>query len=111
MLFRSGLSHAAQHRVGDVLRGDLQLTGDVVADQLPKEGVLPVRKKIVEADAAADKDLLHPGNGSEFPQQRHIVAVVGVHVLAGGGIQALPPAAGALTELLLAGRMAEIGGM
>ena len=105
-----GLAHAAEHRIGHVLRGDLQLPGDVVLHQLPEEGVLGVGQKIVKANAAANEDLLDPGNFPELAQQRHIIAVVGVHILAGGGVEALPSAAGTLGHLLFAGRVPEVGG-
>ena len=92
-----------------MLRGDLQLPGDVVLHQLPEEGVLGVGQKIVKANAAANEDLLDPGNFPELAQQRHIVAVVGVHILAGGGVEALTAAAGTLGHLFFAGRVPEVG--
>ena len=105
-----GFAHAAEHRVGYMLRGYLQLSGNVVLYQLPEEGVLFICQQIVKADAAADEDLLDPGYLPQLAQQVHIVAVVGVHILAGGRVQALPPAAGALGHLLFTGRVPEIGG-
>ena len=104
------LAHPAEDGIGNMLRRHLQLPGDVVLHQFLEEGVLFVCQQIVEADAAADEDLLHPGDFPQLPQQSHIVAVVGIHILAGGGVQALPSAAGALAQLLLAGRVAEVGG-
>ena len=56
----SGLAHLGENRVGHMLRGDLQLTGNVVLHQLPEKGVLLVRQQIVEADAAADEHLFDP---------------------------------------------------
>ena len=93
-----------------MLRRHLQLPGDVVLHQFLEEGVLFVCQQIVEADAAADKDLLHPGDFPQLAQQGHVVRVVGVQILAGGGVQALPPAAGALGQLLFTGGVPEVGG-
>ena len=55
-----GLAHPGENRVGHMLRGDLQLTGNVVLHQLPEKGVLLIRQQIVEADAAADEHLFDP---------------------------------------------------
>ena len=105
-----GLAHPGQNGIGNVFRGNLQLSGNVVLHQLLQEGILFVCQQVVKADAAADKDLLYSGELAQLPQQGNIVAVVGVHVLAGRGVQALPPAAGTLCQLLFTGGMAEIGG-
>ena len=91
-----GLAHPGENRVGYVLRGDLQLTGNVVLHQLPEKGVLLVRQQIVEADAAADEHLFDAGEFPQLAKQCDIVRVVGVHVFAGGRVKALPPAAGTL---------------
>ena len=93
-----------------MLRSNLQLTGDMELYQLLEEGILLVCQQVVEADAGPDKDLLHTGDLPELPQQGHIVAMVRLHILAGGGVQALPSAAGTLGQLLFAGGSAEIGG-
>ena len=106
----AGLAHFGENRVGNVLRGHLELAGDVVLDQLLEEGVLLVRQQVVKADAAADEYLFYPGDLPQLAKQRHIIRMVGLHVLTGGGVEALAAAAGALGELLFAGRMAEIGG-
>ena len=105
-----GLAHPGENRVGHMLRGDFQLTGNVVLHQLPEKGVLFVRQQIVEADAAADEHLFDAGELPQLAKQCDIVRVVGVHILAGGGVKALPPAAGTLTQLLFTGRVAEICG-
>ena len=106
----SGFAHAAEHRIGHMLRGHFQLAGDVVLHQLPNEGIFFVCQEIVKPDTAADKDLFHPGDLPELSQQGHIVAVVGVYVLAWSGVEALAAAAGTLGHLLFTGRVAEIGG-
>ena len=106
----SGLAHPGKHRIGNVLRGNLQLTGHMILHQLPEEGLLLLCQQIVKANAAADKYLLDPGDFPQLPQQRHIVGMVGIDVLAGGGVQALPPAAGTLGHLLGTGGVTEIGG-
>ena len=102
------LSHLLQHMVGDVLRRDLELAGDVIAHQLVEKCLGLVGQQIVEADAAADKDLFDARKLPELSQQRHIVAVVGDHVFARLREQALPVRAGPLRQLLFARGLAEI---
>ena len=104
------LAHFLKNMVGDVLRRDLELPGDVIAHQLPEKRLGSVRQQIVKADAAADKDLLDAGELSQLPQQRHIIAVVGEHVFARLREQALPVRARALRELLFARGLAEVCG-
>ena len=81
----------------------------MILNQFPEKGILPVCQQIIEPDAAADKDLFDPGNRPQLPQKRYIVAVIGVHIFAGSGEEALPPGAGAFFHLLLAGRVPEVG--
>ena len=104
-----GLAHLVQHRVGHMLRSHLQLAGDVVLDQLLEKGIAGIGQQIVEADAAADKDLLDAGQLPELPQQAQIVAVVGPQILTGRREEALPVLADALAELLGTGGLAEVG--
>lgn len=56
-----GLTHELQYRVADVLRRNLQLTGDMIFHQLPEEAVVLVGQQIVKPNAASDKNLFHPG--------------------------------------------------
>ena len=104
-----GLAHEVQHMVADVLRGHPELARDVVFHQLPEEGVVLVRQQVVEADAAADEDLFHPGQGPELPQQLHVVRVIRPEIPAGPGEEALLPGADPLGELLFAGGEPEVG--
>ena len=57
----SGLAHPVQHRIGHMLRCDLQLSGDMELHQFLKESILLVCQEIVKANAAADEDFLHAG--------------------------------------------------
>ena len=102
------LAHFLKNMVGDVLRRDLELAGDVIAHQLVEKCLGLVGQQIVEADAAADKDLLDAGELAQLSQQRHIVAVVGDHILARLREQALPIRARALRELLFARGLTEV---
>ena len=104
-----GFSHPVQNCIGHMLRGHFQLAGNVELHQFLEEGVLLVRQQIVKPDAAADEYLLHPGNLPQLAKQGDVIRVVGFHVLAGGGIEALPSAAGTLGQLLVTGRVAEVG--
>ena len=103
------LAHQLQHRVGDVLGRHLQLAGHMVFHQLTEEGFVLVAEQIVKADAAADKDLFHSGQGAELAQQGQIVAVIHLKIAAGIGEQALPVLARAVGQLLAAGGLAEVG--
>ena len=60
------LSHIAQDLIRNVLRRDLELAGDVVLHQFAQEGRILVGQQIVKADAAADEDLLHPGDVAQL---------------------------------------------
>ena len=78
--------------------------------QFLKESIFLVGKEIVKADTAADKDLFDTGDFSQLSEKRHIVAMVGNHIFAGSGEKALATATSTLRKLLLASRLAEIGG-
>lgn len=56
-----GLAHIVQYAAHTVLRGHLELAGDMILHQLGKELAALVLEHIVEADAGADEHLLHPG--------------------------------------------------
>ena len=105
-----GLAHELQHRVADMLRGHLQLTGDMVFHQLTEEAVVLVRQQIVKPDAAADKHLFHPGQCAKLLEQAEIIAVVRNEIFAGGGEQALLGGTYALGLLLFTGGLTEVGG-
>ncbi len=79
-------------------------------NQLPKEGRVGIGQKIVEADAAADEDLLDAGNGAETSQQVYIILMIGAEIFTRLGEKALLFRAGTLRELLFAGRGTEVGG-
>ena len=93
-----------------MLRGNLQLAGDVVLHQLGKERLIFVLQHIIVADAAADEDLFHPGDIPQLAQQGQIVGVVRVNVGAGGGGQTALLGAHAVFQLLCAGGVPEVGG-
>ena len=78
--------------------------------QFLEKGILLVSQQIVKANTASHKDLLHPRDFSQLSQQGNIVAVIGTHILAGGGVEALPSSASTLGQLLFAGGVAEVGG-
>ena len=93
-----------------MFRRNLQLPGNVELHQLFEEGIFLVSQQIVKPNTAADEDLLHTGNLPQLPQKCHIIGVVRPHILTGCGEQTLPPTASTLGQLLVAGRVAEIGG-
>ena len=104
-----GLAHGVQNVAGAVLRGHLQLTGDVVLDQLLEKGVVGVLHHIVVPDSRPDEHPLDPRQLPDLPQQLQIVPLVGVQGRTGGGGQALSSHAEALFLLLFAGGMPEVG--
>ena len=61
-----GLAHVVQHPAGAVLRGHLQLAGDVVAHQIGEEFAVFLAEHVVKADTAADEHLLHPRMARTF---------------------------------------------
>ena len=105
-----GLAHIVQGVGHTVLRGHLQLSGDVVLDQVGEKFAAGVLHQEVETDARTDEHLFDPGDGPQLPQQHHIVGVIGVQVGTGLGGQTGPVFAHPVLELLLAGGAAEGGG-
>ena len=103
------LSHIAQDLIRNVLRRDLELAGDVVLHQFAQEGRILVGQQIVKADAAADEDLLHAGDGAQLTQQVYIIRMVRPQIAARRRKQALPVLAGPVCQLFFAGGLAEIG--
>ncbi len=103
------LAHVVQHLRGAVFRSHLQLSGDVVSDQLGQKLTVLLTQQVVEPDAAADKHLLYPRHRPDLPQQGQIVGVTGVQIFAGGGGQTGAVFAQAVFLLLLAGGMPEVG--
>ena len=92
-----------------MLRGNLQLTGNMILHQFPEKTVVRICQKIVEPNAAADKDPFDARQCPQLSQQGQIVAVIGDQVLAGGGKQTLPGGTGAGCQLLFTGWLPEIG--
>ena len=105
-----GLAHVVQHAVHAMLGCHLQLTADVILHELCKKFAVFVLQHIVIADAAADEDLLHAGNGAQAAQKQQIIAVIGIKVLAGGGGETVAILAHTVLLLLFAAGMAEVGG-
>ncbi len=103
------LSHHVEHTVRDVFRSYFKLPADVVLNELAEERIRPVRHQIIKTDPGADKYLLHARQCAQLPQQRNVIAVVDAQMFARGREQALPVLADAFRELLLAGRLPEIG--
>ena len=91
-----------------MLGGKAQLAGGVVLRKLLDEGVVGVEHGVVEADAAADEDLLDAGDGTQLSQELDQVLVGDAEVGAGLGRKAAPVGAGAALELLLARGDAEV---
>ena len=105
-----GLAHHREHRIGDVLGRNLELSRDVMAHQLAQKGIVLIAEQVIEPDSAADKHLLDAGDRPQPPQQRQVIPMIDEEVFAGGGEQALPLGTDPLFELLLAARMPEVGG-
>ena len=67
--------HALRNRSGDMLRGDLQVAGDMVPAEV-LQIARPVRHHQIMPNPRADKDPPHPGNGPKPAQQLHLEGVV-----------------------------------
>ena len=102
-------AHTGQDRIGNMLRGNLQLPADMVVYQLPEKGVVLIRQQIIKAYAGTDKDLFHTGKGTQASQQLQVILMIRFQVRTGLREKALPHLAYALGQLLITGRRPEIG--
>ena len=103
-------AHHLEDRVGDVFGGQAQLAAHVVLHEFVEEGGVVVEQDVVEADAAADEDLLHARKGTQFAQELHVVLVGDGELVAGRRRQAAFGGAGPVLGLFGAGGDAEVGG-
>ncbi len=98
---RPGLPHAREHLARDVLRGDLQLPGNVVLHDAVHI-ILPaglVGHDHVEAYPRGHEHLLHPRHCLYAVKEAYLSGMVDAQRGAGPGVQALPVRAGALLSL------------
>ena len=93
-----------------MLGSHLQLTADVVGNQLSEKALILILNKIVKADARTDKHLFNSLNFTQLAEHCKILTVVNLQGGAGLGSQALFILAKACRQLFLAGRSPEIGG-
>ena len=105
-----GLAHAAKHVVRDVFGGDLELAAHVVLHELSEKGGVFVEQHIVKAKAAAHEHLFDAGQRAHLAQNVEILGVVDLQMRAGIGGKTAPVGTCADSQLLLAGRAAEVGG-
>ena len=108
--FDMGLAHVVQHRIHTVLRGHLQLSGNMIFHQFGKKFAALVLHHVVKADAGTDEDLLDTRNGAQLPEEFQVIGMVGVQIGAGLGGKASPVFTKTVLLLLGAGEVAEIGG-
>ena len=93
-----------------MLRCHPQLAADMVPDQLPQKGAVPVGGHVIKADSGTDKDLFNPGKLPQLPENPHIFPVVHPEISAGFGKQALAAGADSPGQLLLTGGGREVCG-
>ena len=92
-----------------MLGRDLELSADVIADELAEEGVAFVLEQIVKADAAADEYLFDARQSLDLFNQVLIFAVVDLEVGAGLGGKTFATGANTVGQLLVAGGVTEVG--
>ena len=93
-----------------MLGRDLELTRNMVFDQLAEERIVLFGHHVVVAQTGAHEYLLHALDAAQLTKQFEVIRVVGLDVLTGGGEQAALVLAAAIFLLLFAGRKAEIRG-
>ena len=103
-----GFAHIPQHAGRHMLGSNTQLTADMIPDQRLKKVVIFVAHQIIVTDARADKDFFDTLELTQLVEQAEIIAVIGVKIGAGCGVQTGAVGAGALLELFFAGRLAEV---
>ena len=104
------LSHKVQNTVGHMLRGHPELTADMIFDQFLQKFPLPVRQHIIEADTGTHENLSDLRNPFQLAEKPDIIGVIRPEIRAGFREQTGTVRAGALCQLLLAGRKTEIRG-
>ena len=93
-----------------MLGRNLKLPADMIPAKLAEKFIVLVGNKIIVPYAAADKHLFNSAYLPQLAQKLKIIAMVNLGVLADARIKALAVAAGAFCQLLLAGRLSEVGG-
>ena len=106
----SRLSHDGKNLGTDMLGSNFQLTADVILTELPQKGIRGICHDIVIPEARADKDLLDARQLTDLSQQLDIIRMIHHEVFTGLREETLTVFAGAVFELLVAGRTPEIGG-
>ena len=91
-----------------MLGRDPELSADMMAAELLKEGPVGIRHQIVKTNARADKDSLNSRKGAQLPKELNIVRVVYNQVRAGLREKALAVYAGPAHHLFVAGRPAKL---
>ena len=104
------LAHFRQHMIGDMFRGNPQLTADVVLAEFPQKSPVAVRKQVIKAEAGADKNLFYAGQGAELFEQGQVISVVDLQIGAGLREKTASVPAGTVGHLLFTGRCAELRG-
>ena len=93
-----------------MLGGYLQLTADVMGNQLSEKALVIILDKIIEAYARTNKHLFYAGYGAQLAEHCKILTVVNLQGGTGLGSQALFILAKACSKLFLARWSPEIGG-
>ncbi len=107
-----GLSHVCENPVGDVFRGNFQLTAYVVPAQLLEKliSAAAVREQVIETHAGAHEYLFHSGHTAQLPEELEIIAVVRLQTRTWFGIEALALRTGSALLLFFTGGQTKIRG-
>ena len=104
------LAHAAEYLIRAVLRRHLELTTDMILDQLLEKSIVVIRQQVVETNARTDKHPLDARQCTQPAQQIEIFRMICLERRADRGRQTFFALAQPAGQLSFAGGAAEIGG-
>ena len=100
----------AKNVIRAMLGRDLQLTADVIADELFEEVVVFIAHQIIESDTRSDKHLFDARELFDLLDHMHIFAVIDLEIFTGSWRETFSICANAVLELLIAGGITEVCG-
>ena len=92
-----------------MFRRHLQLAADVILTQFPEKRWIRVSHDIIKADAGTDENFFHLRNLTELSEQIPVIRVIHLQIFAWFWEQALSVDAGPFGQLLVTGRLPEVG--
>lgn len=93
-----------------MFRRNLELTADVISNEILEEILVFVKDEIVEADARTDEDLFDLGNRADAAKEMQIFRMIHDKIFARLGSEAFSSLTHTAFFLTLAGGLTEVGG-